>query len=73
MKRSSMVLVTASLIGFVACEQRPAEEVQQVPEVQEMPEAQPMTPAPPPTAAPTPMDTTMMQQPQQPTDTMPMQ
>lgn len=72
MKRSSMLLVTASLIGFAACEQRPAEEVQQVPEVQEMPEAQPITPAPPPTAAPTPTptDTGMMQQPM---DTMPMQ
>lgn len=71
MKRSSIMLVTGLLIGFAACEQRPAEEVQQVPEVQEMPEAQPITPAPPPAAAPTPMDT--MQQQQQPTDTMPMQ
>lgn len=69
MKRSSMLLVTASLIGFAACEQQPAEEVQQVPEVQEMPEAQPITPAPPPTAAPAPTDTGMMQQPM---DTMPM-
>lgn len=68
MKRSSIMLVIALLIGFAACEQRPAEEVQQVPEVQEMPEAQPITPAPPPTAAPTPMDTMM----QQPMDTMQM-
>ncbi|HEX6938933.1 MAG TPA: hypothetical protein VF158_05935 [Longimicrobiales bacterium] len=65
MKRSWMMLMAASLFGFAACEQQPAQEVQQVPEVQEMPEAEPMTP--PPAA---PMDTMQMQQP---TDTMPMQ
>ncbi len=61
MRRSLLMMMAVSLAGFVACEQPPEEEMEEVPEVQEMPEAEPITPPP---AGP---DTMMMQ----PMDTMP--
>jgi hypothetical protein len=59
MKRSWLLVVAVSVLGFAACKQ---EEPQTQP-MEEAPMVEEPAPAPEPMPAPTPMDTTMQQMP----------